>query len=372
MIRKGTYKMRNLIRQGIKELVPYPPGKPIEELERELGIRSPIKLASNENPIGPSPMAVEAIRQKLGSLNRYPDGSGYYLKEKLSEKFGVPPEQIILGNGSNEIIELIVRTFLSPGDNVIQAFPTFLVYEKIVKGAGGKITSVPLSGFRPDLGAMLREVTGETKLIFLNNPNNPTGALLKHEEIAAFLKALPRDIVVALDEAYIEFVTEAGAADGLRLLAENPTLIALRTFSKLYGLAGLRIGYGFSSPTLIDYMNRVRQPFNANLLAQAAATAALDDREFVEKTLSIVREGLQYLYKSLGAMGLEYVPTQTNFFLIRIPGGGKPLYERLLKQGVIVRAMDSFGLSDYIRISVGLPDENRRFIEALGRCLGGL
>jgi histidinol-phosphate aminotransferase len=363
--------MRNLIRQGIEELVPYPPGKPIEELERELGIRSPIKLASNENPIGPSPMAVEAIKQKLGSLNRYPDGSGYYLKAKLSEKFGVPAEQIILGNGSNEIIELIVRTFLSPGDNAVQAFPTFLVYEKIVKGAGGTITSVPLSRFKPDLDAMLRAVTSETKVIFLNNPNNPTGALLKHEEIYGFLRALPRDIVVALDEAYIEFVTEAGAADGIRLLGENPMLIALRTFSKLYGLAGLRIGYGFSSPTLVDYMNRVRQPFNANLLAQAAATAALDDREFVEKTLSIVHEGLRFLYNALDAMGLEYVPTQTNFFLIRIPGGGKPLYERLLRQGVIVRAMDSFGLSDYIRISVGLPDENRRFIEALGRDLGG-
>ncbi|RJR21876.1 MAG: histidinol-phosphate transaminase [Desulfobacteraceae bacterium] len=363
--------MRSLIRKGIEELVPYPPGKPIEELERELGVRSPIKLASNENPLGPSPMAVRAIREKLDSLNRYPDGSGYYLKEKLSGKFGVPAAQIILGNGSNEIIELIIRTFLSPGDNVVQAFPTFLVYEKIVKGAGGTMTSVPLVGFRPDLEAMFRAITPSTKIIFLNNPNNPTGALLSQKEVGSFLKSVPRDIIVALDEAYIEFVRDKNAADGVQLLSDNPMLVALRTFSKLYGLAGLRIGYGFSSPKIVDYMNRVRQPFNANLLAQAAATAALDDHEFVQKTLALVHEGLEYLYKALEAMGLEYVPTQTNFFLIRIPGGGKPLYERLLRQGVIVRAMDSFGLPEYIRISVGLPEENRRFIEALGRVLGG-
>lgn len=363
--------MRKLIRQGIEELIPYPPGKPIEELERELGIKNSIKLASNENPIGPSPMAVNAIREKLGTLNRYPDGSGYYLKEKLAKRFVVPPQQIILGNGSNEIIELIIRTFLSPGENVVQPFPTFLVYEKIVKGAGGTITSVPLLDFKPDLEAMLKAVRPDTKIVFLNNPNNPTGALLTHDEIGSFLKALPADIIVALDEAYIEFATDPLAADGIRLLTERPNLVTLRTFSKLYGLAGLRIGYGFSSEQLIDYMNRVRQPFNANLLAQAAATAALDDYDFVEKTLSLVRSGLRYLYSALEEMGLEYVPTQTNFFLIRMPGGGRHIYERLLTHGVIVRAMESFGLSDYIRVSVGLPEENHRFIEALKRVLSG-
>jgi histidinol-phosphate aminotransferase len=370
-IKKEHGNMRKLIRQGIEELIPYPPGKPIEELERELGIKNSIKLASNENPIGPSPMAVNAIRERLSTLNRYPDGSGYYLKEKLANRFVVPPQQIILGNGSNEIIELIIRTFLSPGEHVIQPFPTFLVYDKIVKGAGGTMTSVPLVDFKPDLDAMLKAVRPDTKILFLNNPNNPTGALLTHEEIGDFLRALPADIIVALDEAYIEFATDPRAADGIRLLSERPNLVTLRTFSKLYGLAGLRIGYGFSSEQLIDYMNRVRQPFNANLLAQAAATAALDDYDFVEKTLSLVRSGLKFLYSALEEMGLEYVPTQTNFFLIRIPGGGRHIYERLLRHGVIVRAMDSFGLSDYIRVSVGLPEENQRFIEALRRVLSG-
>jgi histidinol-phosphate aminotransferase len=357
--------MKSIVRRGIEELVPYPPGKPVEELERELGISGSIKLASNENPLGPSPMAVKAVMDKARTLNRYPDGSGYYLKTRLSEYTGVPGERIILGNGSNELIELAVRTFLSEGDAAVQPFPTFLVYEKVVKGAGGHMISVPLSRFRIDLGRVLDALTPRTRLIFIANPNNPTGSVLTGEEMLEFLKALPEDVIVVLDEAYIEFVTQATAANGLELFDAHPLLFVLRTFSKLYGLAGLRIGYGVGSEVMIDYLNRVRQPFNANTLAQAAATAALDDAEFVSRTLITVREGLRYLFARLDEMGLEYVPTQTNFFLIKVPSGGKRVYERMLREGVIVRSMDAYGLPEYIRINAGLPEENERFVKAL-------
>ncbi len=357
--------MKKMARRGIEDLVPYPPGKPIEELERDLGIQGSIKLASNENPLGPSPRAVDAIRRKLGTLNRYPDGSGYYLKSKLSAKFGLSPDWILLGNGSNEIIELIIRTFLEPEEEVIQAFPTFLVYEKIVKGAGGRILSVPLEQFRINLRGMLDALTPRTKIIFVNNPNNPTGSILGARELELFLDAVPRDVIVALDEAYIEFVTDPDCANGLQLLDRHPGIVVLRTFSKLYGLAGLRIGYGFTSAKIADYINRVRQPFNANALAQAAATAALDDMDFVNRTLDTVREGLAYLQDHLDRMGLEYVPTQTNFFLIRVPSGGRHTYEKLLHKGVIVRSMESYALPEYIRINVGLPEENERFIRTV-------
>jgi len=361
--------MKRLTRESIESLVPYPPGKPIEELERELGIRGSIKLASNENPLGPSPMAIQAILDHVQKIHRYPDGSGFYLKSRLSSALHLPQEQIIIGNGSNELIELIVRTFLIPGEQVIQAFPTFLVYEKIVAGAGGKMVSVPLKHFKLDLQAIADAVTSETKIIFLNNPNNPTGSALSEQEMAGFLSVVPQDVVVVLDEAYIDFVSDPSVARGLDLLSHHALFVVLRTFSKLYGLAGLRIGYGFGSEKVIDYMNRVRQPFNVNTLAQAAATAALDDTEFVSRTLKTVREGLAYLYDELDRLGLEYLPTQTNFFLIKAPFGGRKTYELMLKEGVIVRAMDAYGLGDYIRINVGLPQENERFVTTLREML---
>jgi histidinol-phosphate aminotransferase len=250
--------MKKLTREGVEDLVPYPPGKPIEELERELGISGSIKLASNENPLGPSPLAVQAVIEHAKGLNRYPDGSGYYLKSGLSSRFNIPMDRIILGNGSNELIELMVRTFLRPEEHVVQPFPTFLVYEKIVKGAGCSITSVPLKDFRLDLQGMLDAITPKTKILFVCNPNNPTGSALVKDELLPFLKQVPDDIIVALDEAYIEFVTDERIVDGLQLLDVHPLLFVLRTFSKLFGLAGLRIGYGFASGSLVDYMNRVR------------------------------------------------------------------------------------------------------------------
>jgi histidinol-phosphate aminotransferase len=361
--------MKKLAREGVENLVPYPPGKPIEELERELGITGSIKLASNENPLGPSPLATQAITDRLDTLHRYPDGSGFYLKSKLSKKYSIPPDQIILGNGSNELIELVIRTFLSTEEHVMQAFPTFLVYEKIVKGAGGQMISVPLSNFKIDLDEISKAITSKTKMVFINNPNNPTGSVLSEEQMACFLEDIPEDIIVVLDEAYIEFVSDPAVANGLKLLEKRPLLVVLRTFSKLYGLAGLRIGYGFGSREVIDYMNRVRQPFNANSLAQAAANAALDDMAFVSQTLKLVREGLDYLYNGIQDMGLKYVPTQTNFFLIKVPLGGQKTYELMLREGVIVRSMDSYGLPEYIRINVGLPEENERFIKTLRKIM---
>ncbi|MBW1730993.1 MAG: histidinol-phosphate transaminase [Deltaproteobacteria bacterium] len=361
--------MKKLVRDGIEQLVPYPPGKPIEELERELGITGSIKLASNENPLGPSPKAMEAIKEKLSTLNRYPDGSGYYLKSSLSEKFDLPVDQIILGNGSNEIIELTIRTFLNPGEEALQPFPTFLVYEKIVRAAGGKMISVPLKDFNIDLNSMKRAIGPHTKVVFIANPNNPTGAALSQKDLMAFLQDIPEHLIVVLDEAYIEFVTDPEVANGLNLLEHHPHLVVLRTFSKLYGLAGLRIGYGFSSKKIINYMNRVRQPFNVNSLAQTAALAALDDEAFVQRTLELVRDGLKQLATGLKQMGISFMPTHTNFLLIKAPLGGKATYERMLREGVIIRAMDSFGLPDHIRITVGLPEENIRFLKAFQKIL---
>lgn len=363
--------MKRLTTEKIDGLIPYPPGKPIEELERELGITGSIKLASNENPIGPSPKAVKAILDNVNKLNRYPDGSSYYLKEKISAVFGLPMERIITGNGSNELIELAIRSFLSPGDEVIQAIPTFLVYEKVVNGAGGDLVSVDLNAFKISLDDIKEAVTPKTKIIFVNNPNNPTGTGLSKNEMMDFIKSIPEDIVIVLDEAYIEFAS-GKVAKGIDLLEERERLIVLRTFSKLYGLAGLRIGYGFSSAEIVDYINRVRQPFNANLLAQAAAVAALDDDDFVAKTLNLVKDGLEYLYKNLDEMQLEYLPTETNFFLIKVPSGGKNIYQLMLKEGVIIRSMESYGLGDYIRINVGLPEENERFIKTLKKVLDSL
>ncbi len=362
--------MKNLTRDGVEKLIPYPPGKPIEELERELGIRGTIKLASNENPLGPSPLAVRAIMDKVNTLHRYPDGSGYYLKEKLNELYGVPLDQIIIGNGSNELIELIVRTFLSPGEHVVQAFPGYLMYEKIVTGAGGQMTFVSLSNLKIDLKKIGKSITNKTKIVIICNPNNPTGLALSKEEMRGFLKDLPKDVIVTIDEAYIEFVSDDKVANGLELLKDHPLLIVLRTFSKLYGLAGLRIGYGFATKQVVDYMNRVRQPFNVNSLAQVAATAALDDTGFVSQTKKLVRDGLGFLYKKIDEIGLEYIPTQTNFFLIKVPGGSKKVYEGMLRQGVIIRSMESYGLPDYIRINVGLQEENERFVKTLKKVLG--
>lgn len=361
--------MKQLMRKCVEKLKPYPPGKPIEELERELGITGSIKLASNENPLGPSPKAMRAVRENLKNMHRYPDANAYYLRDKLAGKFGLPMSRIMVGNGADELIELVAKTFLSPSEVVIIPEHAFILYETFALSFDGKAVIVPLSEFSVDLQAMINAVTPHTKIVFINNPLNPTGKALMRDEISRFLNELPSDVIVVLDEAYIEFSTDPDVGNGLEFLDSYPLLVVLRTFSKIYGLAGLRLGYGFASEMITDVLNRVRQPFNVNSLAQVAALAALDDDEFVKRTLTLTKEGLSYLYKELDRLNLTYIPTQANFLLIKAPLGARETYERMLKQGVIIRPMDSYGLEGHIRVNVGLPEENSRFINTLERII---
>ncbi len=357
----------------IDSLVPYPPGKPLEELEREYGIVDSIKLASNENPLGPSPKAVAAMQAVLTRLHRYPDGSGYYLRRKLSEKFGLPFEGIVLGNGSNEIIELVIRAFVMPGDEVVLPAPSFLVYGLVVQTVGARGVPVPLKDFHIDLAAMASAVTARTRVVFVNNPNNPTGTIVRQSELTSFLDQLPDDVIVVLDEAYLDFTRDPLCPNGFDLIHRTaPPLVVLRTFSKAYGLAGVRIGYGVMPAAVADYLNRVRQPFNTTTLSQVAAMAALDDDEFLAKTQEIVWSGLTYFYAELERLQLAYVPTQTNFILIEVPVEARLVYEAMLRRGVIIRSMASYGLKNHIRINIGLPEENRRCIQALELVLAEL
>ena len=298
-----------LVPEYIATLAAYPPGKPLEELERELGISDSIKLASNENPLGPSPLAMHAIAGQIGKLHRYPDASAYYLKQRLSRHLGLVPEQLLCGNGSDEILELLVRAFLLPGQEVVSATPSFLMYGLLTQGAGGVFRPVPLKDFRVDLPAVLAAITAHTKLIIINNPNNPTGTVIYRQEWEEFLAAVPPQVLVVVDEAYIDFVDDPEVFQGLAYVQENRPLIGLRTFSKAYGLAGLRIGYGYGPSALMGYMDRLRSPFNVNSLAQAAALAALDDHEFLAQTRHLVKEGLAFFCQELDRLGIAYIPT---------------------------------------------------------------
>lgn len=357
--------------EGIASLVPYPPGKPIEELERELGIEGSIKLASNENPLGPSKKAIEAISGEgfLGNLHRYPDGSAFYLKNRLAKLHGVVPSSIAIGNGSNEIIELLIRTYLGSGNEAVMGDPSFAVYPLVVQSVGGESVMVPLKGLTHDLKAIREAVTDKTRLIFITNPNNPTGTIVSRDEMTAFLDSLPEGVITVLDEAYFEYVKSDDNPDGIQYVKEGRAVIALRTFSKIYGLAGLRIGYGIAPPEIIDYLERVRQPFNVNSVALAAALAAIDDEAHVSESRRVNSEGIEYLFGELKKLGLESVPTEANFFLVRV-GDGKGVYEGLLKRGVIVRPMAGYGLGEYIRVTVGIRAENERFIKAATEVVG--
>ena len=356
----------------ISSLKPYPPGKPLEELEREYGITDSIKLASNENPLGTSPLALEAIRKNLKSLRRYPDGSGYYLKRRLSQLLGVDEPSIVLGNGSNEIIDLVIRTFVQPEEEVLMSEPTFLVYPLMTQAVGARAVKVPQKCFAHDLEAMAKAVTTNTRVVFLDNPNNPSGTVISRKEFEAFRNRLPGDLIIVLDEAYMEFANPERTITGLEYLSGSPPVLSLRTFSKAYGLAGLRVGYGIMPPEVADYLNRLRQPFNVNSLAQVAALAALDDEEFILETQKVVREGLAFLYAELEKLQLRTHPTQANFFLIDVEHDGRKVYEAMLRRGVIVRAMNSYGLHNYIRISVGRPEENQRFVDTLAEVMAEL
>jgi histidinol-phosphate aminotransferase len=361
--------MKRLLKKSVERIGTYQPGKPLEELQREYGITEAIKLASNENPLGPSPKAVEALSAALEKINRYPDTHGYYLKEKLSRKLRVTPENLCLGNGSDEIIQLIAQAFLIPGEEVIMGDPAFAFYQMVVTAADGREVMVPLKDFSYDLPAMAGRITEKTKLIFINTPLNPTGTIISRKGFETFLKLIPPDVVLVIDEAYSEYVRDASYPNFLDYIGGEQKLIILRTFSKIYGLAGLRIGYGIADAYLISCLNKIRGPFNTNLLAQVAALAALDDEAHLKQTLATNQEGLTYFYRELDQMGITYIPTQANFFLVKLGREASGVYEALLKEGVIVRVMAGYGLEEYLRISVGLPEENERCIQSLKKVL---
>ena len=355
---------------GVKALSPYQAGKPIEELERELGIKNIIKLASNENPFGLPPSAKKAIQAQLDNLHLYPDSNGFYFKQAVAEKFGLLPEQITLGNGSNDLIELIAHTFASEQDEVIYSQYGFIVYPLISQALNAKRVEIPAKNYGNDLAAFLNAITPKTKLIYIANPNNPTGSFLSAVEIANFLAQVPPQVIVALDEAYVEFTEPNERVDSFGLLAKYPNLIVCRTLSKAYGLAGLRIGYAVSSTEIAGLLNRVRQPFNCNSLALAAATAAIQDDEFVAKVAENNRIGLQLLQNFFDEKGLRYVPSKGNFVMLDLQQPAAPIYQALLRKGVIVRPLAGYGLPNHLRISIGLPEENQRFLTALSDILG--
>ncbi len=351
-------------RAVVRELTIYQPGKPIEEAKRELKLSSVIKLASNENAFGPSPKALSALARAVRSLHRYPDATCGALRSALAKKLRIDAEQILVGNGSDELIVLALRAFVDPGDHVVVAQPTFLMYELQANACGASVTTVPLRDYRYDLPAMGAAITPHTKLVFIANPDNPTGTYVTKQELKAFLQDLPTQTIVMLDEAYYEFVEANDYPQSVPMIAARP-LIVTRSFSKAYGLAGLRVGYGIAQTPLIAAMNAIREPFNVNSLAQAAATAALSDTVFLSRTRRLMREGRRYLTKALDALHMRHVPSVTNFLLLELGPGASEVARKLLQQGVIVRELSAWKLTGCIRVTIGTMAENRRFIHAL-------
>jgi histidinol-phosphate aminotransferase len=360
----------SLANEYILGIAPYEPGKPIEELERELGIPDAIKLASNENPLPPSERVQKAILAGLATLNRYPDGSGFYLRQALAKKHGVTPEHVMLGNGSNDLIELLVHAFLRPGDEAVVPHPSFVVYPMSVQAAGGVRVVVMLKDYRLDLEAMARAITPLTKLVFVANPNNPTATMVTADEVERFMARVPDRTIVVFDEAYVEFAHGPDFPDSLALVKQGRRVVVLRTFSKAASLAGLRVGYGVADPDAIALLNRIRPPFNVNSLAQVAALAALEDEPHILDCVRLIGAGRQFLYDEFKALGLKYVPSRANFILVDVGRSAAEIYQKLLREGVIVRPMTSFGMETALRITVGTPDENRRLVRALAAVLG--
>ncbi|MFQ5455576.1 MAG: histidinol-phosphate transaminase [Nitrospirota bacterium] len=353
------------IKKGLQDIIPYTPGKSKDEIERELGIRDAAKLASNENPIGASPEAVKAVSETINEINQYPDGTGKALKEAISKKIDVAPSQVIIGNGSNEVIELIVRAFMNPGEEAIISDLTFSLYRTFVLVGDGIPVIVPLKEFRHDLNSMRSKVGKKTRFIFLSNPNNPTGTILRHKEVIDFIRDLSSDIIIIFDEAYREYVTDRSFPDTIDYINKWRNIIVLRTFSKIYGLAGLRIGYGIGNEEYISCMNKVRQPFNVNSLAQKAGRAAISDNRHLARSIDVNNKGKRYLYRAFEEIGIEYIPTEANFIYFDCGRDGRKVYNLLLKEGVIIRYIKERKL----RVSIGLPEENKRFIDALKKVL---
>lgn len=353
---------------GVAGLQPYHPGKPVEELERELGIGDIIKLASNENPLGTGNRAREALRE-LTDFARYPDGNGFSLKATLARYHGVEAGQITLGNGSNDILELIARAVVSPGQEVIFSEHAFAVYPLVAQAIGAKSVVVPARNWSHDLEAMQSAVSGDTRLMYIANPNNPTGTWSEEAPLRSLLESVPEDMVVVVDEAYCDYVEEDAYPRCIHWLHAFPNLVVTRTFSKAHGLAGLRAGYGISHPALADLMNRVRQPFNVNSAAQVAAGAALHDAEHIEKSVVLNRNGMQQLITAFDQLGLDYIPSVANFICVDLGRKAQPVYGKLLQEGVIVRPIESYGMPNHLRVTIGLEAENEKFIAALKKVI---
>jgi histidinol-phosphate aminotransferase len=361
-----------LVPPYVASLTPYVPGKPIEEVEREYGVSDVAKLASNENALGPSPKALAAARAAAAKVNLYPDGSAFYLRNALAAKLGVDAREVFVGNGSNELIELLVRTFVLEGEEVLTSAQSFVAYKLAAQAHGRTLVEAPMKArFHYDLEALRKLLSRRTKVIFLANPDNPTGTWFGEAELVPFLDAVPKETLVVLDEAYLEFVDTPGFQDGLALRKKYPNLVVLRTFSKIYGLAGLRLGYGVARQEVVEFIDRVRAPFNVNLVAQAAGIAALSDVEHVERSRALVREERPFLAAGLAALGATVVPSQGNFVFADFPGRpGKDLFEALLREGVVVRPMGGYGFPTAQRVTVGLRAENEKCLAALKKVLG--
>lgn len=361
-----------IFKTNIESIHPYEPGKPIKEVQRELGLKNIVKLASNENPLGVSPLAMRAMKKVLKDCSLYPEGGCHEVLHALAQDLKLPPSQIIFGNGSNEIIELVGRGFLSEGDEVVSSESSFLVYPILTQASGGEYVSVPMTpDYRYDLKALAEAVTPKTKIIFIANPNNPTGTYVRRREVERFLKRVPKRVLVCFDEAYFDFVNAKDFPDILGLVRERISNILLfRTFSKAYGLAGLRIGYACASPEVIGYLHKIRQPFNVNMVAQAAAKGAIADKAFRKKTRELTFSGREFLSNAFSRLGLEYLPSQANFILVNVGRNGREICKEFLKKGIIVRAMDAYGFDNWIRVTIGLPKQNRLFLKRLVKFLG--
>ena len=354
----------------IRSIAPYQPGKPIAELAREMGLQPEqiVKLASNENPLGISPKAEEAMHAALADIARYPDGNSFALRDAVSTKFGLSPEQLVFGNGSNDILELAARAFLAPGVEAIYSQHAFAVYALVTQAVGATGVVIPAKDFGHDLSAMLAAINSSTRMVFIANPNNPTGTLINKEELLGFLRQVPERVLVVLDEAYDEYLPDNLKSESVSWLNEFKNLVVSRTFSKAYGLAGLRIGFGMAATEVADIMNRVRQPFNVNSVAQAAAVASLADDAFVARSYALNQAGMLQITRGLTSLGLEFIPSFGNFVSFRIDDA-TAVYRRLLEHGVIVRPIASYEMPDYLRVSIGLFAENARFLEVLEKIL---
>ena len=361
--RDKALNVEDLLRKGVSSLKAYVPGRSIEEVAAEYGLSDVVKLASNENALGPVPGSMDAIRGALEDLHRYPDGGAKALVERLAKKLDVSPSCVFMGNGGDDVLSVLSRTFLNDGDEVVIPQPTFSPYAHVSRVMGARVVFSPLRDMRVDLENVLAQISGRTKIVFLCSPNNPTGGILAEGELVAFLEKLPDGLLVLLDEAYGDFVDDPAYPDSVSLIERFP-LVVLRSFSKIYGLAGLRVGFAVSREGVVEYMNRVRDPFNVNQLAQAAALAALEDDDYKERAVALVREGREALYAAFAEMGLEYVESQANFIFVRV-GDGDAATDALMREGVIVRPGSAFGHPEWIRVTVGLEQENARFLSEL-------